>query len=301
MNNFQEAYYESRFEVEFLRSKGDAFETLFDKLMGLAFKADYIPTRPWGNIGDRKNDGYLKSEKRLFQVYAPNELKATKAIKKITEDFEGAKKYWAEYFDKWIFVHNADDGLPPHVFKLLLDLDKETPEIEVTHWSLNELRDVFRQIPLKEKEAWYGPAPTEETKSKIGFADLKIVLESISHSSVPLNSEVKDVPAGKIEANALSESVAFLLRQGMTKSPMVDLFFSQWHDESLGERIATAFKAKYLKLKEQFTPNEIFTELQAWAGGDEIGTPEHQVAVLTILAYYFESCEIYEEPGRDLL
>ena len=298
--NLQEAYYELRFENEFLRGKGDAFETLFDKLMGLAFKADYMPSRPWGNVGDRKNDGYLKSERRLFQVYAPNELKATDATNKINEDFEGAKKHWEEYFDKWVFVHNADAGLPAHVIELLLKLDKENPKIEVSHWSLNELRDLFRRIPTNEKETWYGPAPTEETKSKIGFADLKIVLESISDSSPPLNSEVKDVPAGKIEANALSESVAFLLRQGMTKSPLVDLFFSQWHDASLGERIAAAFKAKYLALKEEFTPNEVFTELQAWAGGKEIGTPEHQVAVLMILAYYFESCEIYEEPRRAL-
>lgn len=289
-----------RFENEFLRGKGDAFETLFDKLMRLAFMADYMPTRPWGKIGDRKNDGYLKSERRLFQVYAPNELKATDAINKITEDFEGAKKHWEEYFDKWVFVHNADGGLPPHVVELLLKLDKENPKIEVTYWSLNELRSIFRKLPLQDLETWYGPAPTEQTKFKIGFADLKIVLESISDSSTPLNSEVKDVPAGKIEANALSESVAFLLRQGMTKSPMVDMFFSQWHDESLGERIAAAFKAKYLELKEQFTPNEIFTELQAWAGGNEINTAEHQIAVLTILAYYFESCEIYEEPRRAL-
>lgn len=29
--------------------------------------------------GDRKNDGYLKSEQRVFQVYAPNEMNAARA------------------------------------------------------------------------------------------------------------------------------------------------------------------------------------------------------------------------------
>ena len=35
--------------------------------------------RPWGDRGDRKNDGFLKSERRL-QVYAPNEMSEAKAI-----------------------------------------------------------------------------------------------------------------------------------------------------------------------------------------------------------------------------
>ena len=44
------------------------------------------------------------------------------------------------------------------------------------------------------------------------------------------------------------------------------------------------------------TPNEIFHELQEWVGGANRGTPEHEMAVLTVIAYYFESCDIFEEP-----
>src|SRR5450759_4443410 len=105
--NLSDAYYEQKFETEFLRAKGDAFQTLFERLMGLAYKADFMACRPWGNQGDRKNDGFLKSERRLFQVYAPNEMDAAKAKAKIAEDFEGAKQYWGKHFDAWVFVHNA--------------------------------------------------------------------------------------------------------------------------------------------------------------------------------------------------
>jgi len=38
-----------------------------------------------GNAGDRKNDGYLRSERTLFQVYAPNEISANDATAKINE------------------------------------------------------------------------------------------------------------------------------------------------------------------------------------------------------------------------
>lgn len=109
-------------------------------------------------------------------------------------------------------------------------------------------------------------------------------------------AEVKDVPTGKIEANALSKAVATLIKQGMSKSRLVEDFFYQWHDETLGERLAEAFKAEYRRLRSDHGPNQIFAELQSWAGGTHRGAPEHEFAVFTVIAYYFERCDIFEEP-----
>lgn len=227
-------------------------------------------------------------------------MEAGKAKAKITKDFEGAKEHWKSHFDKWVFVHNAADGLPPHVHTLLLDFEKANSGIQLQPWGLEELRAIFRTLSVEDKASWFGITPTDETKAKLGFEDLQVVLERMATLPVPTMTEVKDVPMGKIEANALSESVARLLKEGMIKSPLIVDFFSQWHDETLGERLAEAFKAEYQRLREQHSPNQIFAELQSWAGGDRRGTPEHEVAVLTVLAYYFERCDIFEEPRRDV-
>lgn len=293
--NLSDAYYEQKFEIEFLRAKGDAFQTFFERLMGLAYKADFMACRPWGAQGDRKNDGYLKSKRRLFQVYAPNEMDAAKAEAKITEDFAGAKEHWTRHFDSWVFVHNATDGLPPHVQQLLLDFEAANPGIQLQPWCLEELRLIFRELSHDDKASWFGPAPNEETKIRLGFADLEVVLARIAALPAPPMTDVKDVPAGKIEANALSEAVARLLKEGMIKSPLVADFLSQWHDETLGERLAEAFKAEYRRLRGDHVPNQIFAELQSWAGGDHRGAPEHELAVITVIAYYFERCDIFEE------
>ena len=285
------------FEIAFLRAKGDAFQTLFEKLMGLAYRADFMACRPWGKDGDRKNDGFLKSQRRLFQVYAPNEMEATKAKAKIAEDFEGAKAHWGTLFDKWAFVHNATDGLPAHVHELLLDLERANPGIVLEPWGLEELRLIFRTLTIEDLESWFGfLAPTEKTKMELGFSDLQIVLETIACQAAPPPAEVKVVPMGKIEANALSESVATLLKAGMAKAPLVNDFFSKWHDESLGECVSESFRAKYASLRGKSRPDEVFAELETWAGGAQRGTPKHQLAVYAVLAYYFDSCDIFEEP-----
>jgi len=154
---------------------------------------------------------------------------------------------------------------------------------------------------IEDVETWFGVVPTVETRAKLRFQDLQIVLETIAGRSVPGVNPVNDVPARKIEANALSDSVAALLKAGMAKAPLVEAFFAQWHDETLGERIAESFKAKYREFRETFKPNQIFSELQTWAGVEEQATPEHQLAVLTVLAYYFERCDIFEEPRKAAL
>lgn len=178
--NFQDAYYEQKFEIAFLRAKGDEFQTFFERLMSLAYKSDFMACRPWGNLGDRKNDGFLKSERCLFQVYAPNELELRKAKAKITDDFEGAKEYWGNYFDKWVFVHNATDGLPPHIHTLLFDFEKANFGIQLQPWGLEKLRVIFRTLSVEDKESWFGIAPTDETKAKLGFKDLQVVLERMA-------------------------------------------------------------------------------------------------------------------------
>ncbi len=296
MESLEKAYYEVKFENAFLKAKGNAFQTFFNELMGRAYKGDYMPCRPWGNRGDRKNDGFLKSERRLFQVYAPNKMTEKEAIDKIDEDFEGAKDFWGEHFDKWAFVHNAHDGIPPHVQKKMLELEEANPGIKLDLWGLEELRGIFRHLVKEDLESWFGYAPNSQTRVRIGFGELRVILESIRSQKPDSSEPVGPVPPKKIEANQLSDSIAILLKEGMKKSSLVDDFFHKWHNPIFGERVASAFRQKYKMLSENMTPNEVFHELQTWVGGSERGTAEHEMAVLTVLAYYFESCDIFEEP-----
>ena len=298
--NLQDAYYEQKFENTFLRAKGNEFQRVFERLMGFAYKADFMACRPWGNIGDRKNDGFLKSERRLFQVYAPNEMKAKESITKITEDFKGAKAHWGKHFDKWVFVHNADGGLSPNVQEIILDFEKANPGITLETWGLEELRLVYRRLSSDDLASWFGPPVTEETKAKIGFKDIQVVLESLTGKAISSGTAINTVPPGKIEANSLSESVISLIKNGMSKTPLVSDFFDSWYDETLGERLAEAFREEYRRLRGEMHPDRIFTNLQSWVGGRQRGTPEHEMAVLTVLAYYFERCDIFEEPRQVL-
>lgn len=299
MDRIQQLNYEKDFQIVFLKAKGDGFQRLFETLMFKAHPNDFMACRPWGNVGDRKNDGYLPSARTLFQSYAPNELAAAEAIKKINEDFAGAKEHWEKYFDEWAFVHNALDGrLGPHIIEALAKLGQENLNIKIGHCGYEEMLAKFRQLSLQDLESWFGPSLTMEANVNLGFSDLMAVLNHISVAHAPTTSEVKDVSRGKIEANLLSHAVADFLKIGMQKSPLVMQFFDSWKNPVYGEQIASAFKAEYVALRDvtpSLHPDEIFGRLEAWAGGMANTTPTHKAAVLAVMAYLFDKCGIFED------
>src|ERR1041385_4817950 len=166
MDDQAQAFYELRFQTAFLETKGAAFQDLFARVMAKAYPGDFIACRPWGNTGDRKNDGYLKSERTLFQVYAPNEMRVAEAVRKITEDFTGAIPYWQEYFDRWVFVHNASGGLAPDIIAALLELERQHVPITVASWGYDELLLRFRRLSLADLSSLYGALPTARASAR---------------------------------------------------------------------------------------------------------------------------------------
>jgi hypothetical protein len=267
--------------------------------MSLAHPRDFLPCRPWGNVGDRKNDGYLPSERTLFQSYAPNEMTSTEAVKKITEDFDGAKKHWEQYFDTWAFAHNAHDGrLGPHIIKCIEDLRAQNPKIKLIPFGYHELLLEFRKLSLPDLESWFGPSITGLVNLNLGYQDLKAVLTHIAQAPPPAIIEIREVSPGKIEANLLSDAVANFLKLGMQKAALVTGFFERWPDPNYGEKIAASFHDKYVELRNLrpvLHPDEIFGHIEAWASGTIDHTPQHKAAVLAVMAYLFDRCEIFED------
>jgi len=64
---------------------------------------------------------------------------------------------------------------------------------------------------------------------------------------------------------------------------------------TLQDKLAEAFRTEYGRLRNlDLSPDEIFSRLQHFAGGNIIPTPATQAAVLAVLAFFFEECEIFE-------
>lgn len=295
MDVVSRSHYEQCFKIAFMEKKGDEFQSFFASSMEKRYPADFARVRPWGKIGDRKNDGYLRSKRFLFQVYAPLTIVASDCIAKIDEDFTECLPHWEEHFDSWIFMHNAMGGLGPDVLKKLLELNNKSAKIAVTQWGFEELRQEAMQLAEPELASLFGPAPSRKGLIDLGLHDLGPVLDHIVRLPAISEPDLRPVPADKLQRNMLSDAVAILLKAGMSRADLVRKYFKL--KPTLQDQIAESFHIHYVQLRNSVeTPDDVFAGLQRFAGGDVIPSPARQNAVLAALAFFFEECDIFERP-----
>lgn len=112
----------------------------------------------------------------------------------------------------------------------------------------------------------------------------------------PADPDLRPPPADKITRNMLSEHVETLLKAGMTRADLVKRYF---HTQPTSQdEIAESFRLRYAELRSGGSaPDEIFGELQRHAGGEALPSPRKQSAVLAVLAFFFEECDIFERDG----
>ena len=293
MDDFTKLHYECKFQRAFMSKRGTEFQDFFSDIMERRYPGEFVRVRPWGNIGDRKNDGYLLPAKRVYQVYAPREMSQTEAVNKIEEDFTGAIANWPE-MREWTFVHNDMDGLGPGI-TAKLDEIASRDGIAITQMGYQGLSTVVFELGKDDLAFLFGPAPTLPGMHQVRFADLELVVSSIALTQAADDIDIRRVSQDKLRANALSVEAQGLLEIGMRKADLVRQFFDEHHDPLLGDKLASTFRKKYVELRDAGTlPEELFHKLFLFAGGAQGPTPRHINAVYAVLAFLFEQCDIFE-------
>lgn len=281
-----------------MEARGQAFQDLFADIMEKSHPGDFHRVKPWGRLGDLKNDGYLTSERLLFQVYAPSALAATQTNAKMEADFEGAQAVWAPYCSGWVFVTSEHEGLPAPVELKLLELGARYDGVTVASWGYEELRSLVFELSDADITALLGPAPSMTDVVDVRYADLEPVLEGIAARLTGRDLDLSPVNAGKLDANGLSDWVKLLLSGGIQGSNRVADYFHDHFSPTKGDEVARAFAGEYISLRDQaMPPDDIFTGLRVYAGGGSVLPPRLEAALLALLAYLFERCDIYE-PAR---
>jgi hypothetical protein len=297
MDELQRSIYVDRFRLAFHTQQGTAFQDWFVRLAGHAFGADFEEVRPYGAQGDLKCDGRRISTKSVFQCYAPYLMKEVELIAKVDEDFHGARAHWGAKMAEWIFVHNDGRGLPPNAVQHIDGLRSNHTPIRIEAWSEPELLGLAMALDLPALQALFGYAPSIAIVDRLVMADLVPIIDALQRQE-PNPSDPPPTPPSreKLEKNALSDESALLLRIGRSKGSLVEAFFRKGSRPDLGERIAEAFRTRYAELKSLDLPTDtIFRHLQDYAGMTG-GDPKWQGAALAVLSYFFESCDIFEDP-----
>lgn len=296
MDEVQRAFYQLRFREAFLEKKGTEFQDWFVRLARHAFGPDFEAVRSYGSKGDLKCDGRRISTGTIFQSYAPYQQTETTLNSKIDEDFRGAFEHWGDNMAEWALVHNDTRGLPASSIQLIDQLRKEHSEVEIEVWVEPSLQELAAGLPLAAQQAIFGFAPSKTGIETLMLDDVRPIIDELQRKDpIPGEEPLTPPSVDKLAKNSLSVDAASLLRVGRRKEALVETYLRKHPNAELGERIAEAFRRRYAQQKESGrSPDGIFTHLQHYAGAG--GEPRQQNAALAVLSYFFERCDIFEDP-----
>ena len=110
------------------------------------------------------------------------------------------------------------------------------------------------------------------------------------------------MPCRKLEFNKLPNHWRYLISGGWQNAHIVAKYLDDHPDPLTGEKIAQVFRVRYEYLKAQgLASGAVMSGLYEMVTGIGIVPPERQVATQALLAFLFESCDIFEdEPAKVL-
>jgi hypothetical protein len=299
----QEYRWRIALELKMRKASGDTFQDFFCTMMEEVHGAEFVRIRPFGRLGDKGCDGYLLPSGRVFQCYGAldggNEGKVTYLRKKMRSDYQKALTAIPQIMREWHMVHNFIDGLPIEAVETLSEIEKLDGARRFGFISMPwfELQ-IFALEPSK-IEKLLGPAATQEDFQNMQAAELRDLIGAIvtaTDEPLPVGENIKPVPVDKLEFNKLPGHWRILISSGCQNSRHVSEYFSKHPDPLMGETIAQMFRDRYRYLRsESLSPAKIMSTLYEMITGIGAVSVQRQVAAQALLAFLFESCDIFED------
>lgn len=289
---------------------GKSYEDLFCKIMEAVY-SDFRKVKPQGQYGDRKNDGYVPSLKKYYQVYAPEDLpsKENTASSKLKEDFEGLLSYWnndhikvSEFF---YVVNDKYDGVYPTINKAIDELNSIQQDIKIELMRCHNLEKFLMSL---DKEIVIDvikkPYIFQTSSQLVRIEDLREVVDFIlRYENVNASEESfpKEVDFDrKMKYNGIEGRIKANFESGIYQHYMIDEYFQSqgaWQKDIIRRKISGWYQEGLRALQEDNKSKSefIYEFILKKALPEKANYALHSSAYI-LLSYYFHKCEIFEEP-----
>ena len=294
------------FKNKALSSDGQAYEDLFIRTME-EISTSFQPVKPQGSLGDKKNDGFDFATGEYYQCYAPEDLSKniTTAVNKLQKSADGLVGYWDSIskVKKIYFVVNDNyKGSYPEIHQKLAELRTQYVGIEFELLRAKDLERKILSLDVDTIQRIIGFLPDPQT-NPLDPDYLTEVLRHLMNFESDFQLMENDLPdkldfTKKIKQNELSGYIENHLNIAHYSIYQVEKYFkynSDFEKDELQKKFITLYQQEVENVgSTEDKSNIIFTNLF-----NKICPRENQsvkMAVLILMAYYFEACDIFEEP-----
>ncbi len=287
------------FQNKVFKSEGQQFEDLFCDIMSYADR-NFKRIKAWGNLGDRKNDGYIENKGIFYQVFAPEDIRKAypEIVNKIQRDFDGLKEAWPNIREFYFVVNDKYKGVHPESEQTIKTLKNSYALEESGIITADNLERILFELEENQINTIVGFLPDIEKIVNLDYHVLNEVIGFIMKLPIPLvKGEIKFPEWDeKIRINNLSEYSKHLLNHGSQTVGSLDKFLA--NNSFLAEELQSHITGVYQQIKKAWSDFEVSGDHIFWELINECSPKNenpYQNAVVVIMAKYFESCDIFEE------
>lgn len=296
------------FKNAIFKYDGQQFEDFFVCIMTKIYP-NFNAVKAYGNEGDHKNDGFDKSTGTFYQVFAPeNILKPrtiNEAVNKLEKDFTKLYDHWnsicpINYF--YFVINDKYKGVSSRINEKCIELNSRQ---KYKHLKLNLFTDVdleseFDKLNDNQKFDVIGYIPSVRSDI-VSIEALSETVEYICNKEIDIddnNSLVVPDFDEKIKFNFLNNRVNEMLNNASYQEGILTDFFN--NQLEVNQLLQYKFHSLYLKSKTEYPctmndySNKRFFYILKEASPKQ--TMSIKDAVLVLMAHYFSSCDIFEEP-----
>lgn len=286
------------FENKIRRSDGNAFEDLFTQVMNYA-ESEFEQIKAWGNIGDRKNDGFIRSKGIFYQVFAPEDINKSypDAITKLEKDFTGLVSQWHPVKEFYFVVNDKYKGVNADANQTIANIVKAHSLIKGKILTSKDIESIVFGFADDLIIKIVGYLPDWEQITSLDFSVLNQVIGYIMKlPNIKVVGVIKFPDWDeKIIFNNISKQTKQYLDTASFNLGALNEFLA--NENFLAEELQKKLIGLYEELKPSYNGDSLFWEIVNKC------IPKNEQAfltpILTIMAKYFESCDIFDEPLKD--
>jgi hypothetical protein len=288
------------FENKILKADGQAFADIFTSIMNYA-EADFQLIKPWGNIGDRKNDGYIRSKGIFYQVFAPEDIRKsyTEVVKKIKKDFAGLLSHWKDIKEFYFVVNDKFKGVNADCEQAIQDIKTDYSLQKAGILIAKDLENILFKLDDDQIINIVGNAPDPALITRLDYEILGEVIDFIMKLPLPSGKEANIILPNwkeKIKFNNLSDYIANYLNNGCIQIRSLEKYLSN-NSDFLADSLRDKMNDIYMHEKLKKDGDDLFWAIVSSASPKALQS--FQAAVIVIMSKYFESCDIFKEPQRE--
>ena len=297
LNRDERQIVRTKFLCKILKADAQAYEDIFSQIMSYKYK-DFEQIKPWGPIGDRKCDGRIKSQGIYFQVFAPEDIRKsyTDAVNKLETDFNELIKYWPEVKQYYFVVNDKYKGFNADCISAIERIRAEYRLEEARILGSSWLENMLFELNDDQIIAIVGGIPNPDNIKQLDYSILNDVIEYIKAKPMHNDNQCGTILPDwndKIRFNDLSRATEIRLNNASLQIECLNVFLSN-NGDFVAEEIKQRLFEAYTKEKMTCSGDELFWKLvMKLSPRDQM---DYQSTVIVIMAKYFETCDIFEEP-----